>query len=180
MAGLPPSEFAARLTMVRDSLLGLAQNAADGILDGMNDIAETAVKRLVERTPRSDGEGPHIADGWTARKVDSVPGVVMIEVVNTDPRAIENLQLANGSVTDYTLLEVLEYGSDQHDIFPVNATVLAFRGGGGDMVFSGHVSHPGTDPYNMVGLTATEVALDVKKLIDATRRTLTLKKIGKI
>ena len=190
MAGLPPSEFAARLTRIRDGLAGLAQTAADGVLDGMNNIAESAVKRLVERTPRSEhddvflevaiGSGKHIADGWTARKVDAGSGVFSIEVVNTDPRATENLRLADGSVTDYTLLEILEYGSKRHDIFPVNAEFLAFMGGGGEMVYTKHVDHPGTRPYAMVGTTATEVALDVKRLIDATRRTLTLKQIGRI
>jgi len=180
MAGLPPSEFAARLTHIRDGLAGLAQTAADGVLDGMNEIAESAVKRLVERTPRSDGEGPHIGDGWTARSVNAGPGVVAVEVVNTDPRATENLRLADGSVTDYTLLEILEYGSKRHDIYPVNAEFLAFMGGGGEMVYTKHVDHPGTRPYAMVGTTATEVALDVKRLIDATRRTLTLKQIGRI
>lgn len=190
MAGLPPSEFAARLTRIRDGLAGLAQTAADGVLDGMNEIAESAVKRLVERTPRSEhddvfleaaiGSGNHIADGWTARMVDAGPGVFSIEVVNTDPRATENLRLADGSVTDYTLLEILEYGSKRHDIYPVNAEFLAFMGGGGEMVYTKHVDHPGTRPYAMVGTTATEVALDVKRLIDATRRTLTLKQIGRI
>lgn len=180
MAGLSPSAFAARLTAIRDRLTGLAQTAADDVLQGMQGIAETAVQHLVERTPRSAGEGPHIADGWTSRKVEAGPGVVMIEVVNTDPRAVENLRLADGSVTDYTLLEILEYGSERHDIVPVNAEFLAFRGSNGQMFYRKYVDHPGTDPYAMVSTTETEVALDIKKLIDATRRTLTLKRIGKI
>ena len=190
MAGLPPSEFAARLTRIRDGLGELAQNAADGLLDGMNNIAESAVKRLVERTPRSEhddvfleaaiGSGKHIADGWTARKVDAGFGVFSIEVVNTDPRAIENIRLADGTVTDYTLLEILEYGSKRHDIYPVNAEFLTFRGRGGDTVSTKHVDHPGTREYAMVAITATEAALDLKRLIDATRRTLTLKQMGRI
>ena len=180
MAGLPPSEFAARLTRIRDGVGAPAQDAADGVLDGMNEIAESAVKRLVERTPRSDGEGPHVGDGWTARSVNAGPGVVAVEVVNTDPRATENLRLADGSVTDYTLLEILEYGSKRHDIYPVNAEFLTFRGRGGDTVSTKHVDHPGTREYAMVAITATEAALDLKRLIDATRRTLTLKQMGRI
>jgi len=179
VAGLPPAEFAKRLAGVRDNLAGLARNAAEGVLDGMNDIAETAVKRLVERTPRSPDGETHIADGWTARKADAGPGLFAIEVVNTDPRATENLRLADGTVTDYTLLEILEYGSKAHDIFPVNAPALRFSIGGVE-IHSQHVRHPGTRPYNMVGLTSTEVAIDVKRLIDATRRTLTLKQTGRI
>ena len=185
MAGLPPSEFAARLAGIRDYLKGraggesLASVAAEGLIDGMENIATAAVKRLKERTPRSSEDHAHIADGWTFRRVDT-PGVVTFEVVNTDPRATEPMTLADGRVTDYTLLEILEYGSDPHDIVPVNAEFLAFMGGGGDMVYTKHVDHPGTRPYAMVSTTATEVALDVKKLIDATRRTLTLKQMGKL
>lgn len=190
MAGLPPSEFAARLTRIRDGLAGLAQTAADGVLDGMNNIAESAVKRLVERTPRSEhddvflevaiGSGKHIADGWTARKVDAGSGVFSIEVVNVDPRAIENVRLADGTVTDYTLLEILEYGSKPHEIVPVNAPFLHFFARSGDEVYAQKVNHPGTREYAMVAITATEAALDLKRLIDATRRTLTLKQIGRI
>jgi hypothetical protein len=42
------------------------------------------------------------------------------------------------------------------------------------------VKHPGTREYAMVAITATEAALDLKRLIDATRRTLTLKQMGRI
>lgn len=37
-------------------------------------------------------------------------------------------------------------GTIPHDIFPVNARVLAFPGSDGQMVFTQHVSHPGTKP----------------------------------
>lgn len=37
-------------------------------------------------------------------------------------------------------------GTVPHDIFPVNARVLAFPGRDGKMVFTQHVSHPGTKP----------------------------------
>ena len=73
---------------------------------------------------------------------------------------------------------MLEYGSVEHEIRPVNAKVLAFMGGGGGMVFTRHVDHPGTDPYAMVITTEAEVAVDVKRLIDSTRRTLTMRVTG--
>lgn len=177
MQGLPPDAFAARLAGIRDHLAGLAKTAADGLIDGMEGIAEAAVKRLVERTPRSDDDTDHIADGWTARRAASVPGEIAIDIVNVSPKATEKLQLADGTVTDYTLLEILEYGSRPHEIEPVNAPLLVFRSRGGDIVRTKHVEHPGTQPYAMVGTTETEVTLEVKRLIDATRRTLTLKRI---
>lgn len=40
-------------------------------------------------------------------------------------------------------------GTKPHDIYPVNARVLAFDAGGG-MVFASHVHHPGTQPNDFV------------------------------
>ena len=185
MAGLPPAEFAARLTGIRDYLRNraggdsLASVATAELVEGMENIAKAAVKRLKERTPRSHEDHDHIADGWTFRRVET-PGLVTFEVVNTDPRATEPLQLADGTVTDYTLLEILEYGSKPHEIVPVNAPFLHFFARSGDEVYAQKVNHPGTREYAMVAITATEAALDLKRLIDATRRTLTLKQIGRI
>lgn len=189
MATLAPGAFAARLGQIADSLRGLARTASDGLLEGMGTIAETAVERLVERTPRSEsgdvflgaaGIGPpdgHIADGWTARMDETAPGVLAIDIVNTHPRATRKLVLADGSVQDYTLLDILEYGSKRHEIRPVNAKALVFMGRRG-VVSTQVVDHPGTQPYAMVATTEAEVAVDVKRLIDATRRTLTLRVTG--
>ena len=80
MAGLPPSEFAARLTGIRDYLRNraggesLASVAAAELADGMENIAKAAVKRLKERTPRSQEDHDHIADGWTFRRVETPGG----------------------------------------------------------------------------------------------------------
>jgi hypothetical protein len=39
-------------------------------------------------------------------------------------------------------------------------------------VYANFVKHPGTDPYGMVALARIEAAVDLKKLIDATRTVL--------
>jgi hypothetical protein len=190
VATLAPGAFAARLGQIADSLRGLARTASDGLLEGMGTIAESAVERLVERTPRSEsgdvflagaGIGPpdgHIADGWTARVDETAPGVLAIDVVNTHPRATRKVTLADGSVQDYTLLDILEYGSRRHEIRPVNAPALVFMGRRGGIVSKQVVNHPGTQPYAMVATTTADVNVDVKRLIDSTRRKLTLRVTG--
>lgn len=188
MAGLPPDQFAGRLQAIADRLRGLARDAAEGIIDGMESIAEGAVRRLSESTPRSShadafldaaiGSGTdHIADGWTARRVQAPEGFLAVEVVNVNPRANASIQLSGGGET--TLLEILEYGSRRHDIVPVNAPFLVFMGGGGDIVRTKHVDHPGTQPYAMVSKTQAEVDIDMKRLIDATRRRLAMSRMGR-
>lgn len=173
MTSLKPEAFTAALGLIAANLRGLAAVAGGELQDGLAAIAESAVTRLVERTPRSDLDHSHIADGWTARNLN-VPGVFSIEVYNKDPRASTPLRLADGTETPYTLLDILEYGSRPHIIRPVNAKALHFMGSGGDEVFAQEVEHPGTRPYAMVAITEAEVAVDVKKLIDRTRRTLAL------
>lgn len=184
MAGtaLPPREFAAALGALSGRLRGLAKVASDGLIDGMESIAAQAVERLKERTPRSpdDDEGPtdHIADGWTVRAPDTTrPGMFELEVVNVNPRANEPIAIKGGGET--TLLTILEHGSKPHEIVPVNAQALHFVSRAGGEIFATHVEHPGTEPYAMVALTAAEVSVDIKKLIDATRRGLTLRQIGR-
>lgn len=181
MASVSPRDFANRLRERAATLRGAARFASEGVLDGMTAIAEKAVERLKERTPRSEhsdvfleasvGSGDHIADGWTLREGESPgDGRYEVEIVNTNPRALAPIALKGGG--EATLLGILEYGSKPHEIVPVNASVLAFPGATGETVFTTHVSHPGTDPYGMVALTRNEVAVDLKKLIDATRRVL--------
>lgn len=184
MAGtaLPPREFAAALGALSGRLVGLARVASEGLIDGMESIAAAAVERLKERTPRSpdDGEDPadHIADGWTVQTPPVTrPGMFELDVVNVNPRAHDPIAIKGGGET--TLLTILEYGSKPHEIVPVNAQALHFFSRGGGEIFAAHVEHPGTEPYAMVAMTATEVALDMKKLIDATRRELALRYIGR-
>ena len=177
MATLPPDAFSAKLRQIADSVRGMARNASVGLIDGMEKIAESAVKRLTEKTPRSDDPGTHIADGWVARRID-MPGFLAIEVVNIDPRANAPITLKGGGET--TLLEILEYGSEEHDIFPRDPNGHLVFTVDGMKIVTKHVKHPGTRAYSMVAVTQAEVSVDVKKLIDATRRVLTLRRTGRI
>lgn len=188
MKGLPADAFIARLAEIRDSLQAradatrgrprtLAEVAATTLIDGMESIANAAAVRLRELTPRSPDGDDHIGDGWVVRRADT-PGLVAFEVVNEHPKATETLRRADGSDTGITLLEILEYGSREHIIRPVNAKALHFVSKGGAEMFLQEVKHPGTEPYAMVARTAVDVALDVKRLIDQTRRELAIQRLG--
>lgn len=178
MAAVSPRDFATRMQALSQRLTGAARFASEGVLDGMAAIAISSVERLKERTPRSDGVGDdgeqtsdHIADGWAAKtSVDATAGTLTVEVVNENPRALAPISVAGGGET--SLLRILEYGSKPHEIRPVNAAALRFTGDTGDTVYAQVVHHPGTEPYGMVALTRIEAAVDLKKLIDATRTVL--------
>ena len=165
--------FTAALGVLSKNLRGLAQTATDGLYEGIGSISDAAVQRLKELTPRSDMDGDHIADGWRADESD-VGDSFTIQIHNTSPKATEKLHLADGSTTDYTLLEILEYGSRAHIIRPVNAKALRFTAANGSDVHTQLVHHLGTNPYAMVAITEAKVAVDMKKLIGATRRNLAL------
>lgn len=167
MAKLDPQAFAARLRGIAEGMRGTARFASEGVLEGMAEIASKAVGRLAERTPRSEEDHDHIADGWTVVEGDAAAGRFELRVVNTNPRALAPIALKGGGET--TLLAILEYGSRPHEIVPVNAPALAFPGANGETVFATHVNHPGTQPYAMIAITRDEVSVDLKRLIDATR-----------
>lgn len=180
-AAVPPADFARNLRGFAERLRGAARFAADGVLDGMTNIAIQSAERLKDRTPRSygtvDAEGnavastDHIADGWTVQHVEEPgSGRVTVQVVNENPRALAPIAVQGGGET--SLLRILEYGSKEHKIRPVHAKALRFVGDAGRTVFAQWVQHPGTDPYGMVASVRIEAAVDLKKLIDATRTVL--------
>jgi hypothetical protein len=179
MASVSPRDFAARLSAMSERLRGAARFAAEGVIDGMTEIALASVERLKETTPRSTGRidtdgnmvptTDHIADGW-ALKVDTSGDAVTVQVANENPRALAPLAVKGGGET--SLLRILEYGSKQHEIRPVKASALRFIGDTGATVYANFVKHPGTEPYGMVAMARIEAAVDLKKLIDATRTVL--------
>ena len=180
-AAVPPADFARNLRGLAERLRGAARFAAEGVLDGMTNIAIQSAERLKDRTPRSDGtvdadgnavaSTDHIADGWTVQHVEEPgSGRVTVQVVNENPRALAPIAVQGGGET--SLLRILEYGSKPHEIRPVKAQALHFIGDTGQSVFAQVVHHPGTEPYAMVALTRVEAAVDLKKLIDSTRTVL--------
>lgn len=126
-------------------------------------LMEKARKTVAKATPRSKGmgsqRGKHLADGWVLFKIggggkDRIPVLVVVYnkfthdvIMGKKPSAL--LRTAKGGTKNYTLLEVMEYGSPAHVIKPVKAKVLKFEVGG-KVVYTKKVHHPGTRPYGMV------------------------------
>lgn len=161
-----PRGFALAINAFAGRLDRLAKDVQTEVRAGMRSIARKAAARARELTPRSDTGGPHLAEGWT---VTEPPGGRTLIVENTDPRANEAIPLAGGGET--SLLQILELGSRPHEIRPKRpGGVLRFVDRAtGEVVFARHVDHPGTRPYSMIGIAATEAAIDVKRLADAVR-----------
>lgn len=116
----------------------------------------------------------HLADGWKLRVIgkggkDRVPVLGVVYNAKThkpDGSQKKNAQLKQefsggrgggkkvriGKYGPYTVLEILEYGSRAHKIYPFNKRALKFETGG-EVVFTKSVDHPGTKPYGMVRTT---------------------------
>lgn len=132
-------------------------------------IGQRAADRARVLTPRSDGPGPHLADGWVAEPRASGVDIV-VRVYNRDPRATQPLRLANGATLPYTLLDVLEYGSSAHVITPSRAPMLVFFWPKvGRVVRAMRVDHPGTRPYGMIAGAKVQANIDTKQALDAIR-----------
>ncbi len=67
----------------------------------------------------------------------------------------------------------LEKGTVPHLIRPVNASVLAFEGSSGEMVFTRLVRHPGTQPNPFMQRAADATEGEVKNVFDELWRDLT-------
>ena len=141
------------------------QTARVDVVKGLELIGEKTAKRAAQLTPRSDGPGPHVADGWQSKTKRGPDGTV-VEVSNGLAKANEELALKGGGST--TLLHILEFGSAPHEIVPKNKKFLKFSVAGG-VVFTKKVQHPGTRPYSMLTIAQTEAAEDLKRLIDLVR-----------
>lgn len=179
-----------RLRMLMAS--GQWQQEAIGIMQQARDT-------VASLTPRSDGAGGgpgykgHVADGWKEHHIggggkDRVPLLCVVFNKKTHEiaegirgsagfRVKERARLVvkrTGERKDYSLLEVLEYGSAPHEIIPVDAKTLHFRGAPSDRfpdgeIFTRHVSHPGTRPYGMVRLTRAKLVMWFRSFRDTWR-----------
>ncbi len=155
-------------------------------------IMEKARIRVAALTPRSNDEvgsqrGAHIRDGWIKNVIGgSAKGRIpmLITVFNTfthlktgQVRQIARLKYASGEKLDYTLLEVLEYGTPPHEINPnleapwrqkddeagLFTPMLRFEVGGKEIFSAGPIKHPGTKAYAMVRLTRVSLNRDLKE-----------------
>lgn len=139
---------------------------------------ENLLKEVVEHvkalTPMSESSDRHVADGWTYKifgggKKGRAPvfGVIWNDFTHKrtgDPKARALLKTSKGK-KDYTVLEVLEYGSPPHTIVPADKDVLRFDVDG-DTVFARSVSHPGTPAYAMIRKTKLVLGDKLKTFVD--------------
>jgi len=141
------------------------------LVEQTRDVVQKATPRSRGTAHRgSFGSGPrflrnaamtHLADGWTMKIIggsakDRVPifGVIWNKQTHDqNGEMTAQLPKASGGVGDYTLLEIVEYGSRPHVITPKNSKFLRFVSSGGDVVFTKKVNHPGTPAVGMVRLT---------------------------
>jgi hypothetical protein len=179
---------------IKDKLKRLIRLVDGGWQKDVVRLIERTQKRITKATPRSKGQaaggsqgirfikkfGGHLADGWTMKIIggsakDRVPIFGVIWNKNThDQNGVMKAQLpkASGGVGEYTLLEVLEYGSKPHVITPKNAKALRFISREGEVVFTKRVNHPGTPAFGMVRLTRVWMTWAGKKLQAKWRRKL--------
>jgi len=152
--------------------------------DDMVNQLKKALKLVKHMTPKSEGRvgsqrgGRHVRSGWKLHVIgkggkDRVPvmGYIYndltheITINGAMPRESARLMVKRtGTKKDYTLLEVLEYGSPPHKITPVDTEYLKFDANG-ETVFTKEVDHPGTRPYGMVRVTRAKTKMALKKMM---------------
>lgn len=164
------------------ALVGESPNLQDDIRKQMMN----AVRMVNKLTPKSVSMGSqtegkkkksypaHLADGWTLHTIggsgkDRVPLVAIVYNKYTHDitgKLLHKGKLKNayGQARDYSLLEILEFGSRPHVIRPVGgfglsgkAKALHFFTRSGTEVFTKVVHHPGTRPYGMVRTTRVKL-----------------------
>ena len=149
---------------------------------GIENNARIMAADLRRLTPRSDGDGDHVADGWAVRPIDAGGGRdgsgrfvaradFGVEVFNENPRFDAPIEVSTGGVTSLGL--ILEYGSRPHTIEAKPGKVLAFFWPAvGRMVYTKKVEHPGTRPYGMMAVATSDAIDRGQRLMDAVRRVL--------
>ena len=111
-------------------------------------IALDGLRRLKEETPRSAGQGVHIADAWRVT-FKTVGGLIREARLKNDPR------------NDLVLM-CLETGTKPHRIPTSGNKILHFKVGGTE-VWAQNVMHKGSKAFKMVETTrrAMEIRVSV-------------------
>jgi len=172
------------------TLIGEHPNFQDDIKNQL----EKARKLVQKKTPKSSGSGSqvagtkkkpypgHLAGGWILHTIggsgkDRIPLLgVIYNKYTTDMtgKTLHRAKLKSGSgqAREYSLLQILEYGSRPHVIKPRGGFTLAGRRAKalhfvtkeGAEVFTKVVHHPGTKPYGMVRITRAKLQFWLTKL----------------
>jgi hypothetical protein len=137
-------------------------------------VLEQARKRVSDATPVSDDGKKHLRDGWTIKTIGGtakarLPFIGIVYNKHTHkadgtPKKRALIKTKSGGQQDYTLLDLLEYGTRAHVITPSSKTFLKLTIGD-QTIFTKRVSHPGTRPYGMVRLTRVWLKRASKKLL---------------
>lgn len=192
---------------IKDKLLRIANLVDGGYQKDARSVMQAVLKRVKMATPRSKSTGStkvrktksrrggqrHLREGWKLRIIGggSKDKVGMLAVIYNDfthdpagrPKRGALLKDAAGRQKDYTLLDILEYGSRPHVIRPSGgfkwrrdsrgrmrytssgkgSNVLVFEVGG-QVIFARRVSHPGTPAFGMVRLGRVYMVRRLKRL----------------
>ena len=176
------AQWSPNLVPVARRLTKLGDQVVDAIHRGIEANARLMAAELQQTTPRSPGDGPHVADGWRARQISALGGRnasgqflakadFAVEVHNVDPRWDATISVSTGGVT--SLGRILEFGSRPHTIRAKPGGTLRFYWAAvGDVVNVKEVEHPGTRAYGMMAIS-TDAAIDRgRRLLDAAARVL--------
>lgn len=162
---------------IEDRLKRMQVLVDSGWQEDVREMMNIGLKTVKQLTPRSKGRSAkgkrHFRTGWQLKIIGGkakgrIPMLAMIYhdrthkftvdaanrgVVEIMPSAFMTVK---GAKQNYTLLDILEYGSKRHEIVPWKKKVLRWLSGG-KPVFSKHVDHPGTKPYAMVRKTKVKL-----------------------
>lgn len=177
---------------IKDKMARIQKILDAGWQKELVEILEKTCETVTKLTPRSEEDQSvvnlqakpkkwrHIQDGWTlkviggnAKSREPLLGVIYNKFTHTPDGSTKNsakLVNADGTRNEYTLLDILEYGSRSHPIDPVNSKLLCFIGDDGRFVSKKHVDHPGTAPRGMVRLARAFLEGLVKKFTAKWRR----------
>lgn len=123
--------------------------------EGIDQIANKSKRQISSLTP-----GKVLPKGWVIKKQGNKFGRTRL-LVNSDPRAYKVVQLSGDRQTN--LMEMLEYGTREHEIVPVKAEALRFVIDG-ETIYTKHVDHPGTKPYAFASTTLVTASMEVARL----------------
>lgn len=176
------AQWTPNLEPLAHRLTQLGEQVIAAVHRGIEQNARLMAAELKQLTPRSDGDGPHVADGWMVRQIDALGGRdaggrfvgkadFAVEVYNADPRWDATIDTSTGGTT--SLGRILEFGSRPHEIRARPGGVLRFYWPAvGDIVTAKSVEHPGTRAYGMMAISTDAAISRGQRLLAAAARVL--------